>query len=125
MLALPGDAGRTAPFGREPIGDGPYRLVRWKAGESLELAADSTFFLGRSHVRRLIWRFTPNLDVAVTQLIAGEADAIEVLGPPSNVKRVQDAAALVTYPNHGTAYGFLAFNLRANGDTGPPHPLAA
>jgi len=61
--------------------------------------------------------------VAVTQLIAGEADAIEVLGPPGNVKRVQDAAALVTYPYHGTAYGFLAFNLRANGDTGVPHPV--
>ena len=123
LRALPRAAWRTAPFGREPIGDGPYRLVRWKAGESLELAADSTFFLGRPHLRRLIWRFTPNLDVAVTQLIAGQADAIEVLGPPDNVKRVHDASALATYPYHGTAYGFLAFNLRANGDTGAPHPV--
>src|SRR5439155_626799 len=85
--------------------------ARWKDGESLELAADSMFFLGRPHLRRLIWRFTPNLDVAVTQLIAGQADAIEVLGPPDNVKRVHDASALATYPYHGTAYGFLAFNL--------------
>ena len=123
LRAVPRTAWQTAPFGRQPIGDGPYRFVRWKAGESLELAADSTFFLGRPHLRRLIWRFTPNLEVAVTQLIVGEADAIEVLGPPDNVRRVHDVAGLATYPYRGTAYGFLAFNLRANGDTSAPHPV--
>lgn len=123
LRALPRTAWQTAPFGRQPIGDGPYKFVSWKAGESLELAADSTFFLGRAHLRRLIWRFTPNLDVAVTQLIAGQADAIEVLGPPGNVARVHDVASLATYPYPGTTYGVLAFNLRANGDTGAPHPV--
>ena len=123
LRAVPRTGWQTAQFGRQPIGNGPYRFVRWKAGESLELAADSTFFLGRPHLRRLIWRFTPNLDVAVTQLIAGQADAIEVLGPPANVKRVHDAAGLTTYPYPGTTYGFLAFNLRANGNTGAPHAV--
>jgi len=123
LRAVPRTAWQTAPFGRQPIGNGPYRFVRWNAGESLELAADSTFFLGRPHLRRLIWRFTPNLEVAVTQLIAGQADAIEVLGPPGNVTRVHEVAGLATYPYPGTTYGFLAFNLRANGDTGAPHPV--
>src|SRR6266699_94577 len=123
LRAVPRTAWRAAPFGRQPIGDGPYRFVRWNPGESLELAADSTFFLGRPHLRRLIWRFTPNLEVAVSQLIAGQADAIEVLGPPTNVKRVHDVASLATYRYPGTTYGFLAFNLRANGDTGAPHPV--
>src|SRR6266516_534770 len=123
LRAVPRTAWQAAPFGRQPIGDGPYQFVRWKAGESLELAADSTFFLGRPHLRRLIWRFTPNLDVAVTQLIAGQADAIEVLGPPANVGRVHAVASLATYPYAGNTYGFLAFNLRATGDTSAPHPL--
>src|SRR2546430_16208914 len=47
LRTVPRTAWQAAPFGRQPIGDGPYRFVRWKAGESLELAADSTFFLGR------------------------------------------------------------------------------
>jgi len=123
LRAVPRTAWQAAPFGRQPIGNGPYRFVRWNAGQSLELAADSTFFLGRPRLRRLIWRFTPNLDVAVSQVIAGQADAIEVLGPPANVKRVHDVAGLTTYPYPGTTYGFLAFNLRANGDTGAPHPV--
>ena len=123
MGTVPREQWRSAPFGRAPVGDGPYRFVRWKAGESLELAADSTFFLGRPHIRRLIWRFTPDLQVAVTQIVAGDADAIEVLGTPDNARRARAAPRLVTYPYPGATYGFLGFNLRANGDTTEPHPL--
>ncbi len=120
---VPRSQWQSAAFGRAPVGNGPYRFIRWKAGESLELAADSTFFLGRPHLRRLIWRFTPDLQVAVTQLIAGQADALEVLGPPDNVRRVQAAPHLATYPYRGATYGYLGFNLAANGDTTQPHPL--
>jgi len=122
---LPRAQWKTAPFGRAPVGDGPYRFVRWKAGESLELVADSTFSPaeGRAHIRRVIWRFTPNLQVAVMQVAAGEADATEVLGPPNFVKQAQDAPQLVTYPYKGGTYGYLGFNLAAPGDSTRPHPL--
>ena len=116
---------QTAAFARAPTGDGPYRFVSWKAGEHFELAADSTFFLGRPHLRRLIWRFTPDLQVAVTQLVAGEVDAVETLGSPDNIRRAASAPAVATYPYRGSAYGYLGFNLRAAGDTARPHPLFA
>ena len=122
---LPRDQWRTAPFGRAPVGDGPYRFVRWRAGETLELVADSTYTGpgGRAHIRRVIWRFTPSLPVAVTQVAAGEADATEVLGPPQFVKQAQGAAQLATYPYRGSTYGYLGFNFTAPGDTTQPHPL--
>jgi len=123
LRPIPRDQWSSAPFGRKPVGDGPYRFVSWKAGEQLELAADSTFFLGRPHLRRVIWRFTPDLQVAVTQLVADQADAIEVLGPPDNVKRVRAAPQLTLYPYRGPTYGYLGFNLAANGDSSRPHPL--
>src|SRR5436190_1719634 len=123
LRPVPRSQWRSTAFGRAPVGDGPYRFVAWKAGASVELKADSTFFLGRPHIRRLIWRFTPNLQVAVTQVIAGDADAVEVLGPPDNVKRAQAAPNLALYPYRGELYGFLAFNLSTNGDTTKPHLL--
>src|SRR5881296_213422 len=123
LRPVPRTQWRSAAFGRAPVGDGPYRFVSWKAGESLELAADSAFFLGRPHIRRLIWRFTPNLDVAVKQVIAGDADAVEVLGQPGNVKLARAAPQLTLYPYPGALYGFLGFNLSTNGDTTKPHPL--
>src|SRR5436853_905381 len=123
LREVPRDQWRSAAFGRSPVGDGPYRFVAWKAGESIELAADSTFFLGRPHLRRVIWRLTPDLQVAVTQLVADQADAIEVLGPPDNLKRAQDAPQLTLYPYRGATYAYLGFNLAANGDSSRPHPL--
>jgi len=113
---------RSAAFGRSPVGDGPYRFVRWEAGQSLELEADSTFFLGRPHVRRLIWRFASDLSVAVTQVVAGEADAIEVLVSPANIDRARQAAHLALYPYPGSVFFFVGFNLRSQAGAGP-HPI--
>src|SRR6266704_5191705 len=123
LREVPRDQWRSATFGRSPVGDGPYRFVGWKAGESIELAADSAFFLGRPHLRRVIWRFTPDQFVAVTQLIAGDADAVEVLVSPDNVQRARADTELATYPYKGSAYGYVGFNLAAPGDTSKPHPL--
>jgi peptide/nickel transport system substrate-binding protein len=125
LRSVPRDQWRTAPFGRQPVGDGPYRFVRWQAAQSIELVADSTFFLGRPGIRRLIWRITPNLQVAVQQVIAGEADVREQLVTPDNVERARAAQQLSLYPFRGSVYTYLDFNLRASDDTAKPHPIFA
>jgi peptide/nickel transport system substrate-binding protein len=123
LRGVPRDQWKTAPFGRQPVGDGPYRFVAWRAGESAELAADSTFFLGRPRIRRLIWRFTPDLQVAVSQLIADQGDVREILVTPDNIARAGAAPQLATYTYRGSTYGYFGFNLAANGDTSAPHPI--
>src|SRR6266487_2008566 len=125
LRAVPRDQWKTAPFGRQPVGDGPYRFVSWQAAQSLELVADSTFFLGRPRIRRLIWRFTPNLQVAVQQVIADQADVREQLVTPDNVERARAAKQLTIYRFRGSVYTYLGFNLRANGDTSKPNPIFA
>ena len=125
LQSLPRDQWQSAAFGRAPVGDGPYRFVRWVPNEQVELVADSTFFLGRPHIQRLVWRFVSDFPTAVTQLVAGEADALQVLLSPTNIQRARDAGhlAVISYP--GSTYGFLRFNLRANGDATRPHPVLA
>jgi peptide/nickel transport system substrate-binding protein len=123
LRETPRDQWVTAPFGRAPVGNGPYRFVSWQAGQDIELAADSTFFLGRPRIRRLIWRAVPDLQVAVTRLVAGEADVQELLFTPANVEQVRRAPHLATYSYNGSVYTFLAFNLAARDDTARAHPL--
>jgi peptide/nickel transport system substrate-binding protein len=123
LRGVPRDQWKTAPFGRRPVGNGPYRFVEWRAGQAIELAADSTFFLGRPAIRRLIWRFTPDLQVAVTQVVADQADGREALYTPENIARVRAAQQVTLYPYRGNTYGYLGFNLVANGDTTQPHPI--
>lgn len=116
---------QTAAFGRAPVGAGPFRFVSWTPGQSIELAADSTYFLGRPHLRRLIWRIAGNLNNAVTMVVAGEADAVEVLVTPANITKAKADTALAIYPYSGSTYTFVRFNLRANGDRSKPHPVLA
>jgi peptide/nickel transport system substrate-binding protein len=123
LRGVPRDSWKTAPFGRQPVGNGPYRFVAWKAGQTIELIADSTFFLGRPGIRRLIWRFTPDMQVAVTQVVADQADGREALYTPENIARARAAPQVTLYPYRGNAYGYLGFNLAANGDTTQPHPI--
>lgn len=125
LQSVPRDQWVTAPFGQAPVGDGPYRFVRWVPNDRIELVADSTFFLGRPHIRRLVWRFVSDFPTAVTQVVAGEVDAIQVLVTPTNMQRAREAGHLNVIPYAGSTYGFLRFNLRANGDSTRPHPILA
>ena len=123
LRSVPRDQWKTAAFGRQPVGSGPYKFVRWQSAQSIELVADSTFFLGRPGIRRLIWRFTPNLQVAVTQVIADQADVREQLVTPDNVQRARAAPQLKLQTFRGNVYAYMGFNLRASGDTSKPHPI--
>src|SRR6266511_717777 len=123
LRPVPRDQWRTALFGRQPVGDGPSRFVRWQPAQSIELVADSTFFLGRPGIRRLIWRFTPNLQVAVQQVIADQADIREQLVTPDNVNRAREAKQLAVYTYVGNVYTYLSFNLRSQADSTLPHPI--
>src|SRR6266540_423425 len=108
LRGTPRDQWKTAPFGRQPVGDGPYRFVSWKAGQSIELVADSTFFLGRPAIRRLIWRFTPDVVVATTQLIADQADGRDQLVTPDNIQRAAAAPQLSIIPTAAPPTGIWA-----------------
>ena len=123
LRQVPRDQWRNAPFGRAPVGDGPYRFVRWEPAQAIELVADSNFFLGRPGIRRLIWRFTPNLQVAVQQVIADQADVREQLVTPDNVQRAREAKQLSVYTYRGSVFTFLSFNERSPDDSTKPHPL--
>jgi len=120
--SVPRDAWRTHPLARAPVGSGPFRLAAWRAGELIELAADSSFFGGVPGPSRLIWRIVPDFNVAVTQLVGGEADFVEAVIGPENVGRAEAApdVRLVEYPS--AAYIYLGFNLRAPRGGGA-HPL--
>ena len=121
LQSIPDSALKTAPFGRQPVGSGPYRFARWVSGSSIELDADTTFHRGRPKVDRLIWSITPSPDAAILRLFSGEANFTEYLRP-------QDVAQLARHPElkavHHPALQvfYMLLNERAaNGRS--PHPI--
>ena len=102
----------SSEFGRHPVGDGPYRFVDWQAGTQITLAADSSWFLGRPHIARLAWRIIPDLQAAVSALLAGEADAMELIPSRNQLERVQDDPEIRLVPYASPFYAGIVFNLR-------------
>ncbi|HUF26898.1 MAG TPA: ABC transporter substrate-binding protein [Gemmatimonadaceae bacterium] len=109
---------------REPIGNGPYRLVRWERASRIELAADTAHWRGRPRLDRVIWTPAPDPVTTVTRLFAGEADFYESLRP-ENLAQAESDSALRVVPYPSLQYGFLQFNLRDPGDSSRPHRLLA
>ncbi len=62
------------PFGAHPVGDGPYRLVRWDRGERLVYEANDAYWRGRPAVARLEVRIVPDPSTNLTLLRSDSID---------------------------------------------------
>ncbi len=82
---------------REPLSDGPYRFVSWKAQESIVLERNPKYFGARGHFERVVFRILPENSVAYQALLAGDLDetAIERVaeGESRRQTRTSPAAA--------------------------------
>ncbi len=107
---IPHDSLGMSPFTRSPVGNGPFRFVRWDARQRVEIAATDPFYRPRPQLDRVIWAISPQQATTAQQLFAGEADFVENL-------TVEDAAAaakrleLQVLQRGGFEYQFLQFNL--------------
>ena len=113
----------SAPFGRHPIGSGPYRFVRWEAGQYVELAADSSYFLGRPPIRRVIFNVCADMTACLNQVLAGDADVTSLYGTPEMMQRVLHTPGIRAVPFAPNAYSYIGFNFRDPAHLDRPHPL--
>lgn len=72
-------------FNANPVGDGAFRVVSWRRGDSIELAANEHYYRGPPKVRRIIIRFIRDDNTALVMLQSHEIDVL--LGPSVGVFR--------------------------------------
>lgn len=70
-----------AYLGRNPVGSGPFKFVRWLRDEQIELTANEQYWRGAPKIKTLIFRPIPDDAVRVAALQNGEID-IAVNIPP-------------------------------------------
>lgn len=73
LLARYPDLNHVA-FNQMPVGTGPFKVVHWDRGTSIELAANDAYYLGKPHVRRISVRFIPDEATMLNQLRTHELD---------------------------------------------------
>lgn len=102
---------RNAPFSRTPVGNGFYRFGSWVAGQTLTLLADPAKPDGRASLDRIVMRFIPDMNAALTELQTGQGDLLQRL-PPSNRERMMQAANVEVYSAPRIRPAWIALNTR-------------
>ncbi|HSB40939.1 MAG TPA: ABC transporter substrate-binding protein [Methylomirabilota bacterium] len=75
-------AGKDSAFiSRNPIGTGPYKLVRWSKDEEIVLEANDQYWRGAPRIKTVVFRPIPDDAVRVAALQNGEVD-VAVNIPP-------------------------------------------
>lgn len=110
---LAGEDLNTTPFLRRPVGHGPFRFVRWKTGELIELAANPDYFEHRPHLDRYLYRIIPDNATMLLELLTGGVDLMSL--SPLQYRRqtetpyVRRAYRKFHYPSFGFTY--IGYNL--------------
>jgi len=122
--SMPPEALPRSSFVTQPVGSGPYRLVRNVSGQFVELAANEQFFMGKPKIQRVIIRVASDPDARINLLLSGQADATENVVPPlSNIQRIEADSTLRLVPVPSPSLGFLLFNQKDPADQTQPHPI--
>lgn len=124
LARIPQDSIATSAFGKNPVGNGPFRWVRRVPDQVTELAAFDRFFLGKPKMDRVYFRVARASDARLNLLLTGEADATEILSW-SAVQRLQGNPEFSIIPVTSPTITYALFNQKAPGDRTQPHPILA
>lgn len=113
---------QTADIARNPVGSGPYRLVRWVPRQSIELEASPTYHRGRARIQRVIFSIAPDPNAAILRVLSGEADMADFVRP-QDFAEVAKHPELKTVPYPSLVYMYLLFNHRDPAHPKQPHPV--
>ena len=94
-------AGKDSPYiSKNPIGTGPYRLVRWSKDEEILLEAWPQYWRGPAKIKNVVFRPIPDDAVRVAALQNGEVDvAVNIPPHMANIIANHPKIYLTTAPS--------------------------
>lgn len=101
---------RTSDFNRNPIGTGPFRFVKWRPEEFIELARFDGYWGERPEYERLIIRVVPDYVAQELELHAGAIDVYQAL--PHQAERFRSDERYQYVSGNEGLYSYIGYNLR-------------
>ena len=103
-------AERGASFATNPVGSGPFRVVRWVKDDRIELAANPDYFRGAPKVATVIFRPVPSESARAAALTSGDLDIVPLL-PPSLVERLGTVSGITVSKVDSNRVLYLGFDV--------------
>jgi peptide/nickel transport system substrate-binding protein len=101
----------NAPFNRNPVGNGFYRFGEWRPGQQITLHADTAKPDGRAAIDRIVMRFIPDVNAAMTELLTGKGDLVYKL-PANQQQRARQSNGVTVYNGPRVRPAWIAWNTR-------------
>lgn len=96
-------------FNANPVGAGPYKLVKWTLGDNITFEAFEDYFEGAPAIKNMTWRIIPEGSSRTIALEAGEVDYI-VEVETNDLARLKESAGISVFEKAGTAFNFMMIN---------------
>lgn len=97
------------------VGTGPYKMTEWVPGSQITMEARPDYFMGKPNIDRLVWKFIPDTNTLMANVLSGEVDMTVTpslsIDQALNVKKQWDASGdgtVVTIPGFG--WDWMALN---------------
>lgn len=81
LKVVPPVHSKDPKFAEKPVGTGPYQIVNWKRGQSIELKRNDSYWGTKPSVKSVQYRFIEEPGTRLAGLMAGEFDLITNLLP--------------------------------------------
>ncbi len=118
LSKIPAKGQPSSDYARKPIGDGPYVLKEWKAGQEIILEkSDKPFPLGEPKIKTIVFRFFAETAAVISALQKGEVDAVTTStgGLTANnapdLDKIEAAGKFKTIYQPSYSYEHLDFNV--------------
>ncbi|MCK4958240.1 MAG: hypothetical protein KAT00_02550, partial [Planctomycetes bacterium] len=99
---------------RQPIGNGPYRMVEWKENDKIVLERWEDFPGRKPYFKRIVFRIIPDVNIALLSFEKEEIDAIEVLSGQQFARETNTPSfAKIGYKAWGMEWslGYIGWNM--------------
>lgn len=107
---LAGEDMQESDFFRSPIGTGPYKLVRWDAGQAITLVKNEEYFKGEPDIDTVIFKIVTDDNARAVQMESGELDL--ALLTPKDAQSFEGREGYSCYDMQTSDYRGILFNFR-------------
>lgn len=98
-----------ADYGRNPVGTGPFKFIKWNSGDSIELERFEDYYEGPAASKFVTFRFITENTPRAIALETGEVDVIYDAGP-DDFPNLQNTEGITALKTDGLTTFFMGFN---------------
>jgi len=92
------------------VGAGPYLLTAWRPDEFLLVRANPDYYLGEPAIAEIFYRFIPNIEAQVIELLAGKLDLLPTAVKVEDVEMLAADRQIRVHKNNRLVYDYIAIN---------------